>query len=95
MNKTTYKVRHIRCNMADFNADRHRFRFEYRGKEYIAACYSKLDVIFDDDANSLPDNVKANVMQTIFDKIDKEENKWRYPEEAYMIANAYCAEEFA
>lgn len=91
MNKTEYKVRHIRCNMADFHADRHRFRFEYDGKEYIASCYGAADVIFEDAALTLPEAVLVSVTQTIYKKIDKEEKNWGYPDEAYEIANAYCA----
>lgn len=29
-----------------------------------------------------------------WNKIDKEEKKWRYPKEAYKIANGYCAANF-
>ncbi len=94
MNKTQYKVRHIRCNMADFNTDRHRFRFEYNGKEYIASCYAKVSVIFDGEANGLPGHVKDSVTHTIYHKMDTEEKNWRYPDEAYEIADAYCQEEF-
>ena len=95
MNKTKYTLRHVACNMADFHADRHRFRFEYNGKEYIASCYGALDVFFDDEAeNEIPSNVLDEIEDIIFDKIDREEKKWRYPREAYEIAKAYCEENF-
>lgn len=95
MNKTKYTVRHIKCNMADFNADRHRFRFEYEGQEYTASCSGKLYILFDDAAEKLPQEVLASVTSTIYAKLDKEEQNWRYPDEAYTIANAYCDDNFA
>lgn len=92
--KIRYKLRHIRCNMTDFHAGRHRFRFEYNGKEHIASCYHAFDIIFDDDEN-LPEHVIAEVEKLIWDKIDSDESKWRYPAEAYTIANEYCKENFS
>ena len=93
MNKTKYTLRHISCNMADFHADRHRFRFEYNGKEYIASCYGALDVLFDEETEKeIPEDVLCEIKEIIWNKIDKEEKKWRYPREAYEIANAYCEE---
>ena len=53
MNKTKYNLRHVACNMEDFNKDRHRFRFEYNGKEYVVPCYGALDVIFDEVENEI------------------------------------------
>lgn len=95
MNKTKYNLRHIRCNMADFHADRHRFRFEYNKKEYIASCYGAFDIYFDDETeNEIPEDVLSEIEEIILNKIDKEEKKWRYPREAYEIANAYCEENF-
>lgn len=87
MNKTRYKVRHIRCNMNDFNIDRHRFRFEYNGNEEIANCISGTTVTFDND--NLPDDVKLEVTEIIYKKMDKEESKRRYPDEAYDIVDEY------
>lgn len=82
--------------MADFNADRHRFRFEYEGKEYVVPCYGSLDVIFDDETvRSVPVEVCENIKKLIWDKINKEESSWLLPEEAYDVANAYCAAEFS
>ena len=96
MNKTKYNLRHVSCNMADFNADRHRFRFEYNNKEYVAACYGTLNVFFDDETvKEIPEDVLHEVEDIIFNKIDKEEKKWRYPQEAYEIANEYCKENFS
>ena len=96
MNKTKYTLRHVACNMADFHADRHRFRFEYNGKEYIAACYGALDVFFDDEAEKkIPEDILSEIQSIIWDKIEREEKKWRYPKEAYEIANAYCEENFS
>ena len=82
--------------MKDFHEDCHRFRFEYNKKEYIASCYRALDVFFDDNTTKeVPEDVLAEVKEIIWRKIDKEEKKWRYPEEAYEIANQYVAENFA
>ena len=96
MNKIKYNLRHISCNMADFNADRHRFRFEYNNKEYVAACYGALNIFFDDETvKEIPEDVLYEVEDIIFNKIDKEEKKWRYPQETYEIANEYCKENFS
>lgn len=95
MNKTKYRVRHISCNMRDFHADCHRFRFEYNKKEYVAHCYSACDVIFDDETErEVPEEVLCEIQKIIWDKIDREEKKWHYPREAYEIANQYVAENF-
>lgn len=95
MNKTKHKVRHISCNMKDFNADCHRFRFEYNGKEYVAACYGALDVHFDETTErEVPETVLNEVKHIIWAKIDKEEKHWRYPQAAYDVANAYVSENF-
>ena len=95
MNKTKYNLRHVSCNMKDFNADRHRFRFEYNNKEHIASCYGALDIFFDEETEKeLPEDVLCEIKEIIWNKIDKEEKKWRYPKEAYEIANAYCEENF-
>lgn len=95
MNKTKYNLRHVACNMADFNADRHRFRFEYNKKEHIASCYATLSVLFDEETEKeIPEEILCEIEEIIWDKIDKEENKWRYPKEVYEIANGYCAENF-
>jgi len=96
MNKTKYNLRHVACNMVDFHADRHRFRFEYNGKEYIVPCYGSLDILFDEETiKEIPTDVLSEVKSVIWNKIDKEEKKWRYPKEAYEIANAYCEENFS
>lgn len=95
MNKTKYRLRHVSCNMADFHADRHRFRFEYNQKEYVAECYGALDIHFDDvTEKEVPDSVLCEIQDIIWNKIDKEEKNWRYPAEAYEIANEYADEEF-
>lgn len=93
MNKTKYKVRHVACNMGDFFADRHRFRFEYNGKEYVAACYGAADIVFD-GVEKIPEDVLCELQDIIWDKIKREEKKWRYPKEAYKIADKHCEEEF-
>lgn len=96
MNKTKYNLRHISCNMADFNADRHRFRFEYSEKEYIASCYGALNIFFDEETEKeIPEEVLCEIKEIIWNKINKEEKKWRYPKEAYEIADAYCKENFS
>ena len=92
-NKSKYNLRHIRCNMADFNADCHRFRFEYDGCEYIASCYGNSSIFFSNE--ELPQSVKNEVTVMVYHKIDKEEYKWRYPAEAYRIADSYVKEEFS
>lgn len=95
MNKIKYSLRHISCNMADFNADRHRFRFEYNEKEHIASCYSALDILFDEETEQeIPEDVLSEIKEIIWNKIDKEEKEWRYPREAYAIADKYCAKNF-
>ena len=61
MNKTKYNVRHIRCNMDDFHMDRHRFRFEYDGKEYVVPYYHAITVVFGDNENTIPEHVKEGI----------------------------------
>lgn len=96
MNKTKYNLRHVACNMADFHADRHRFRFEYDKKEYIAKCYGALYVHFDEETEKvIPEDVLCEIQKIIWNKIDKEEKKWRYPKEAYKNANVYCKANFS
>ena len=96
MNKTKYNLRHVACNMADFHADRHRFRFEYNRKEYVVPCYGSLDILFDEETiKEIPTDVLSEVKSIIWNKIDKEEKKWRYPKEAYEIANVYCKANFS
>lgn len=88
MNKTKYHIRHIRCNMQDFRADRHRFYFEYNGKTEMVSCYGSVDCHFEN--TELPEAVKEEILGIIFAKMDRKEKSWRYPAEAYSIANAYC-----
>lgn len=96
MSKRKYNIRHIRCNMSDFNADCHRFRLYYNNKEYIIACYAAFDVHFDDEAEKdLTEEMLIEVGDIVIDKIKKEEMRWSYPEEAYKIADVYCKEEFS
>ena len=95
MNKTKYKLRHVACNMEDFHTDRHRFRFEYEEKEHVAECYGASDIHFSEATEKeVPESVLCEIKKIIWDKIDKEEKKWRYPREAYEIANGYCAANF-
>ena len=94
MNKTKYKVRHVACNMEDFYADRHRFRFNYNGKEYVVPCYGSLTIVFDEIEKEIPEDILCEVQAIIWDKIEREERKWRYPKEAYEIASEYCKEDF-
>jgi hypothetical protein len=95
MNNTKYNLRHVACNMEDFNSDRHRFRFEYNGKEYVIPCYGASDIFFDEVEKEIPEDVLCEIQDIIWDKIDREEKKWRYPKEAYEIADAYCKENFS
>lgn len=89
------KIRHIRCNMADFNADRHRFRFFYNGEEHIAHIYMASQAIFDEeDERNIPESILCEVAEAMSESVLKNEARWRYPDEAYEIADAYCAEEF-
>lgn len=48
MGKAKYNLRHLSCNMEDFNLDRHRFKFEYNQKEYIVSCYRASDIVFNE-----------------------------------------------
>lgn len=95
MNKTKYNLRHVRCNMTDFNDDRHRFRFEYNGKEYVVSCYGGLDIVFDEVEKEIPEDILCEIQDIIWNKIDREGKKWRYPAEAYKIANRYCEDNFS
>ncbi|ADL36091.1 hypothetical protein bpr_II153 (plasmid) [Butyrivibrio proteoclasticus B316] len=97
MNKNEFKLRHIRVSISDFLADRHRFKFEYEGDEYEAACYSSVDIQFGEDAEkNIPEEVLSKITKEIYKKIDENEGKnWRYPEKARAIADTYCEEEFA
>jgi hypothetical protein len=70
-------------------------KIEYNGKEYVIPCYGASDIIFDEIENKIPEDVKCAIKEIIWNKIDKEEKKWRYPQKAYEIANAYCEENFS
>ena len=95
MSKRKYDIKHIRCNMSDFHADRHRFRMFYNNKEHIVSCYCGFDVVFDEDTErELTEDVLIEVTNIVIDKIKKDEMKWSYPKEAYKIADVYCVEEF-
>lgn len=85
------EIKHIRCNMEDFYADRHRFRVIYEGNEYIATCYHNCNVMVD---NGFPLNMKYELSELIWKEIDKKQYRWKYPKQAYEIANRYCEEEF-
>ena len=86
-----YKLRHLPCNMFDFNADRHRFSFEVNGKRGEAWCTGGCDIHFTVGLDS-EDEYKISTM--IFNRIDKKEMKWSYPMEAYDVADEYCRNEF-
>lgn len=88
MNKTPYKLRHVACNMKDFKSDRHRFRYEYNEKEYTASCYEGISIIYEHE-DEVPSNVRGEIREIIYHKIDTEERKWRYPQAAYDVADAY------
>ena len=90
MNK--YHVKHKRQNIVDFRNDCHRFSFWYDGKEMEASCYGAVSVFF--DHVDIPEDVKDEVLETIYNLIDKNEKKWSVPKAAQEIADAYCAEEF-
>ena len=95
MTKNKYILRHISCNMADFHADRHRFRFFYNQKEYIAECYGAVDIHFTEEAErEIPETDLCEIQNIIWNKIDKEEKNWRYPEKASEIADEYARENF-
>lgn len=92
MAKLTYsKLRHLPCNMFDFNADRHRFSFEIGGMRGEASCFSKATIYFN---CGIPKDVEEELSRAIWKKIDKDEWKWSYPNSAHEIADRYCAEEF-
>lgn len=86
-----YKLRHLPCNMLDFNADRHRFSFEVNGKRGEAWCTGNCDIYF---TVGLALDDRCNLSTAIWKRIDKNEMKWSYPQEAYDVADAYCAENF-
>ena len=93
--KNSYNLRHLPCTMDDFFADRHRFVFEYENKKYNAECIGFMIVNFDKNAiNDISPNILKQIVSCIWDKVDHETWKWRYPEEAYKIANNYCEENF-
>ena len=49
----------------------------------------------DDKAEKeIPEEILCEIQAFIWDKIDSEEKRWKYPEEAYEIANEYCNENF-
>ena len=84
--KSKYNLRHVRCSMQDFQADRHRFHFTYEMRPYMAECFGGCNLVFHGDP---PEEVREEVSKEIFDVIDKNEYKWKYPQEAYDIADAY------
>lgn len=93
--KSPYHIRHIRCNIDDFYKDQHRFRFEYKGEEYIASCSGAVFIDFEDKAkNDIPEETLSDISWLILQKITKEESRYRYPDEAYMIPNDFYEEEF-
>ena len=92
MGRGKYDVRHIRCTMKDFRADVHRFSFSYNGRKHTAECYHGAGVYFND---SVPDYVQTAVIRAIWNLIDEKEYTWKYPKEAYDIADEYCGECFA
>ena len=59
---------------------------EHRQREYQQACAKEKEI---------PEEVLCEITEIIWNKIDKEEKKWRYPRAAYEIANEYCAENFS
>lgn len=89
-----YNVRHIPCTMNDFNSDCHRFSFNYNNKEYVVPCYGAFDILFGEIETEVPENVLCEIQNIIWDKIDKEEKNWKYPNEAYDIADEYVEENF-
>ena len=92
MRKLSYlKLRHLPCNIYDFNADRHRFVFEFNGKRGEVWCTGKCNVYF---TVGVPDYIQKELMEEIWKRIDRDEMKWVYPREAYKIADRYCVSEF-
>ena len=89
--QSKYNLRHVRCNMEDFRADRHRFHFTYEQRPYMAECFHGSYIVF---WGGPPKEIEEEVSKEIFERIDKNEYKWRYPQEAYDIADAYVEEEF-
>ena len=57
-----------------------------------ASCYGSASVFFNDE--SIPEDVKCEVQEYIYELIDESEYKWSIPKGAREIANAYCAENF-
>lgn len=81
--------------MSDFNADRNRFRFDYEGVTYELPCYGATDIIFTEIENVVSEEVILELQDIIWEKIEDNEKRWRYPKEAYKIADNYVDEEFA
>lgn len=90
--KKPYTVKHKRQTTEDFTKDLHRFQIVYNGKESEAQCVDSCSVFFDDE--SIPDDIQCEIMDDIYDMIDRSENNWSVPKGAQEIANAYCKEEF-
>lgn len=98
MSKNKYNLRHIRCNLSDFLSDIHRFSFIYDNMKYIATCHAKLSIHLSTELPFFVDppiEVLDEIYELIYNSIDKNELKWRYPKEAYQICNRYYAENFA
>lgn len=87
-----YHVKHKRQNIIDFNSDCHRFSFWYNNKEMEASCYGSVDVLFND--GTIPEDVKCEVQNKIYQLIDKYEYSWSVPKAAQEIADKYCKENF-
>ena len=87
-----YRIRHSRQSLNDFINDNHVFTFRFRGQLHRATCHASCFVSFEN--NDLPENVKCEVDQAIYELVRKREASWILPSGAQEIVDRYCAEEF-
>lgn len=87
-----YNIKHKKQSLADFKNDCHKFSFWYNSEKMEVSCYGAVSVFFSDE--SIPEDVKCEVQEEIYNLLDKNEYKWSAPKGAKEIADAYCAEEF-
>ena len=89
--KNKYNVHHKRQTLENFLKDIHEFHFEYNG-DRIVSCVSATTVIFDDE--DIPDEVKSEIQNIIYEMMDKYEDKWALPKGAKEIIDAYMEENY-
>lgn len=85
-------IKHKKQTLADFQNDCHRFSLWHNGNVSEVQCYGLVDVLFDDE--TIPNDVKCEVQEKVWELIDKNDHKWAVPKSAQEIANEYCVENF-